>query len=48
MSKIPTTKAVGYDCKNCQFYNIKKSYCSYMKIHVGQKDCKGYYYAKKK
>lgn len=48
MSKIPTTKAVGYGCKNCQFYNIKKSYCSYMKIHVGENDCKGYYYADKK
>lgn len=48
MSKIPTTKAVDYDCKNCQFYNIKKGYCSYMKIHVGTNDCKGYYYANKK
>lgn len=47
MSKIPTTKTVGYDCKNCQFYNIKKGYCSYMKIHVGANDCKGYYYAAK-
>lgn len=48
MSKIPTIKAVGYDYKNCQFYNNKKDYCSYMKIHVVKKDCKGYYYSTKK
>ena len=47
MAKIPTTKRPDYSCKNCKFYNNKKEYCSYMKIHVRTNDCKGYYYESK-